>query len=55
MDVQVQRVILLQYIREIFCDPHGHKDRNAAANTQNFQVRDLTQAPEQILEDLRCQ
>ncbi len=55
VDVEPQRVELLQHVAQLVGDAHGHENRHARADTHDLDVGYLAQAGEDLLEDLGCQ
>ena len=52
VDVQPQRVEPLQHIAQLLGDAHGHEDRHARPDAHDLDVRDLTQAGQDLFQDL---
>ena len=55
VDVQPERVVLLEHLAELVVDPLGQEDRHAGADPDDLDVGDLPEAAESRLEQLRRQ
>ena len=53
VEVDPQRVVLLEHLAQLVVDPLGQEDRHARADPDDLDVGDLAQAAEDRLEELR--
>ncbi len=55
MQVDPERVVLLEDLAQLVVDPLRQEDRDAAPDPDDLDVRDLAQAAQDRFEELRCQ
>ena len=53
VEVDPERVVLLEHLAQLVVDPLRQEDRHARADPDDLDVRDLAQAAEDLLEQLR--
>jgi hypothetical protein len=52
VDVDPQRMVLLQHVAQFLCDAHGQEDRHARADPHDLDVRNFAQAAQDLFQDL---